>query len=70
MRSLYDQGARNLQAPVLVVAASLRPALAKLFAAALNRMAVMSVIEIGKQVQLERIGVVGNVSTVSAAAGL
>ncbi len=70
VRSLYDQGARNLQAPVLVVAASLRPALAKLFAAALNRMAVMSVIEIGKQVQLERIGVVGNVSTVSAAAGL
>ena len=70
VRALYDQGARNLQAPVLVVAAALRPALAKLFAAALGRLAVMSVNEIGKQVQLERIGVVGDVSTVGAAAGL
>ncbi len=67
VRSLYDLGQRQMREPVLVVAAALRPALARLFAAALARLAVMAVGEIGRQVQLERIGVVGDVR---AAAGV
>ena len=60
VRSLYDSAARQVREPVLVVASPLRPALAKLFAAALARLSVMSVSELGRQVQLERIGVVTN----------
>lgn len=67
VRALYDTGVRAMREPVLIVASSLRPALAKLFAAALARLKVMSVGEIGRQVQLERIGVVTNVN---ATAGL
>lgn len=62
VRTLYDAGARQMREPVLVVASALRPALAKLFAAALSRLGVMAVGEIGRQVQLERIGVVSDVS--------
>ena len=67
VRSLYDAGSRAGREPVLVVGSALRPALAHLFAAAIPRLAVMSVSEIGRQVQLERIGVV---TGVSATAGI
>ena len=50
------------QAPVLAVAAALRPAHHRLFAAAVPRLAVMSVTEISTHVQLERIGVVSGAS--------
>ncbi|MCU1492391.1 MAG: flagellar biosynthesis protein FlhA [Acidimicrobiaceae bacterium] len=66
-RSIYDAGTRSGREPVLVVGSVLRPALARLFAAAIPRLAVMSVNEIGRQVQLERIGVV---TGVSATAGI
>jgi flagellar biosynthesis protein FlhA len=58
VRRLYDEAARRNQFPVLVVASALRQALVPLFAAALPRMAVMSINEVGRQVQLQRIGVV------------
>ncbi|HVC24882.1 MAG TPA: flagellar biosynthesis protein FlhA [Acidimicrobiales bacterium] len=67
VRSLYDAGSRSGREPVLVVGSALRPALARLFAAAIPRLAVMSVNEIGRQIQLERIGVV---TGVSATAGI
>jgi flagellar biosynthesis protein FlhA len=67
VRSLYDAGVRAGREPVLVVGSPLRPALSRLFASALPRLAVMSVNEIGRQVQLERIGVV---TGVSATAGI
>ncbi len=66
VRNLYDAGTRQMREPVLITASALRPGLARLFAAALPRLAVMSVNEIGRQVQLERIGVVGNVNAVAA----
>ena len=47
--------------PFLIVASALRPALARLFAVAIPRVIVMSVNEIGRQVQLDRIGVVSGV---------
>jgi flagellar biosynthesis protein FlhA len=58
VRRLYDDAGRAGQFPVLVVASTLRPALVPLFAAALPRMAVMSINEVGRQVQLHRVGVV------------
>ena len=67
VRSLFDDAARAGTEPVLAVAAPIRPALQRLFATAVPRLAVMSVSEIGAHVQLERIGVV---SGVSAAAGV
>jgi flagellar biosynthesis protein FlhA len=67
MRSIYDAGIRAGREPVLLTGSALRPALARLFAAAIPRLAVMSVAEIGRQVQLERIGVV---TGVSATAGI
>ncbi|MDA8291640.1 MAG: flagellar biosynthesis protein FlhA [Actinomycetota bacterium] len=67
VRSLYDAGNRAGREPVLVVGSALRPALARLFGAAIPRLAVMSVAEIGRQVHLERIGVV---TGVSATAGI
>ena len=67
VRSLYDLATRTRCEPVLVVGSALRPALARLFAAAIPRLAVMSVNEIGRQVQIERTGVV---TGVSAAVGL
>ncbi|MHB1784166.1 MAG: FHIPEP family type III secretion protein, partial [Acidimicrobiales bacterium] len=62
VRSLYDLATRTRCEPVLVVGSALRPALARLFAAAIPRLAVMSVNEIGRQVQIERTGVVTGVS--------
>ncbi len=67
VRRLYDDAGRGGQFPVLVVASALRQALVPLFAAALPRMAVMSINEVGRQVQLNRIGVV---SRVDAALGV
>lgn len=61
MRSLYDAGNASGREPVLVVASVVRPALARLFAVAIPRLVVMSVNEIGRQVQLDRIGVVNGV---------
>ncbi|HEY1733290.1 MAG TPA: FHIPEP family type III secretion protein, partial [Acidimicrobiales bacterium] len=67
VRSLFDDAGRAGTEPVLAVAAPIRPALQRLFATAVPRLAVMAVSEIGAHVQLERIGVV---SGVSAAAGV
>lgn len=61
VRSLYDAGNASGREPVLVVASVVRPALARLFAVAIPRLVVMSVNEIGRQVQLDRIGVVNGV---------
>ncbi len=58
VRSLYDAATRSGREPVLVVGSALRSACARLFAVALPRLAVMSVNELGRQVQLERVGVV------------
>src|SRR5271165_3668607 len=63
VRSLYDTSSREGIEPVLVVTGALRPPLARLFAAALPRLSVMSINEVGRQVQLERIGVVSSAST-------
>jgi flagellar biosynthesis protein FlhA len=57
VRRLFDEGARQGRDPVLVVAAPIRPAIARLLAPAVPRLAVLAVTEIGKQVQLDRIGV-------------
>ncbi len=57
-RNLFEHAGRSGQEPVLAVAAALRPALHRLYAAAIPRLAVMSVNEISSHVQLERSGVV------------
>ena len=57
VRQLFDEGARQGRDPVLVVAAPLRPSIARLLSPAIPRLSVLSVSEIGKQVQLDRIGV-------------
>jgi len=67
VRALYDLATRTTREPVLVVGSALRPALARLFSAAIPRLAVMSVNEIGRHVQIERTGVV---TGVSATAGI
>jgi len=61
-RAIYDAGVRSGREPVLVVGSALRPAVARLFAAAIPRLGVMSVNELGRNTQLERIGVVTGVS--------
>ncbi|MGH9088133.1 MAG: flagellar biosynthesis protein FlhA [Acidimicrobiales bacterium] len=66
-RSTFEQAGRTGQEPVLAVAAALRPALHRLFAAAVPRLAVMAVTEISTHVQLERSGVV---SSANAAIGV
>jgi flagellar biosynthesis protein FlhA len=58
VRSAFDEAGRAGKEPVLAVAAALRPALHRLFSAAVPRLAVMSVNEIAPHVQLERSGVV------------
>ncbi|MGH9082662.1 MAG: flagellar biosynthesis protein FlhA [Acidimicrobiales bacterium] len=57
-RAAFEQAGRTGQEPVLAVAAALRPALHRLLAAAVPRLAVMSVNEISSHVQIERSGVV------------
>lgn len=59
-RNVFEQAGRTGQEPVLAVAAALRPALHRLFAAAVPRLAVMAVTEISTHVQLERSGVVNS----------
>ena len=58
VRALFDEAGRQGKEPVLAVAAALRPAMRRLFAAAVPRMSVMSVNEISSHVQIERSGVV------------
>lgn len=67
VRSLYDEAGRAGKEPVLAVAPALRPALRRLFAAAVPRMAVLSVNELAPHVQLARSGVVSGVRTPAVA---
>jgi flagellar biosynthesis protein FlhA len=66
VKGLNQQAEQAGREPVLVCASRLRSALRRLLAAAVPRMAVMSVTELGPQVRLDRIGVVNVVSTVEA----
>lgn len=66
VRALYDQGSREGKEPVLLVSSVLRPGLQRLFAAALGRMAVLSVDEVPRSVQIERVGVVNGLAVVAA----
>lgn len=61
VRAVFDRAARNGEEPVLVVTAALRPAVHRLFATALPRLAVMSLGEISSHVQLQRSGVIEGV---------
>ncbi len=67
VRQLFTAAGQTGTEPVLAVASVLRPALQRLLAPAVPRLAVMAVNEIGSHVQLERIGVV---SGVNATAGV
>lgn len=58
VRTVFEEAGHNGQEPVLAVAPALRPAMHRLFAAALPRMGVMSINEISSHVQIERSGVV------------
>jgi len=62
VRSAFDQASARGHEPVLIVSSVLRPALSQLFAVAVPRLVVMSINEIGRHVQLERMGVISNVS--------
>jgi flagellar biosynthesis protein FlhA len=62
VRQIVDAAGKLGKEPVLIVASALRPSVARLFAAALPRLAVLSINEIGRQVQLERTGVVNGVN--------
>jgi len=62
VRQMVDAAGKLGKEPVLIVASALRPSVARLFAAALPRLAVLSINEIGRQVQLERTGVVNGVN--------
>ncbi len=65
-RALFEQAAREGKEPVLLVAGPLRPALQRLFAAALRQMAVLSVDEVSKNMRIERVGVVSGAAVVAA----
>jgi flagellar biosynthesis protein FlhA len=62
MRDICDKATADGKEAVLLVSPPLRPALARLFAAAMPRLAVLSVAEISRGVRLERVGVIGGVS--------
>ena len=64
VRGIYEEGLRQGRDPVLVVAAPLRASIARLLAPALARLGVLAVTELGKQVQLDRIGVAHASATV------
>lgn len=66
VRAIFDQGSRDGKEPVLLVSGVLRPGLQRLFAAALQRMAVLSVDEVPRNVQIERVGVVNGLAVVAA----
>ncbi|HWD24323.1 MAG TPA: flagellar biosynthesis protein FlhA, partial [Acidimicrobiales bacterium] len=64
MRALDDEATKARKEAVLLVGAALRPALARLFEAAIPRLAVVSMVEIGEigqNCRLERVGVIGGV---------
>ena len=61
MRDAADRATRDGKEAVLLVSPPLRPALAHIFAAALPRLAVLSISEITRGVRLERVGVIGGV---------
>jgi flagellar biosynthesis component FlhA len=65
-RALFEQASHEGTEPVLLVAGPLRPALQRLFAAALPRMAVLSVDEVSRNVRIERVGVVSGAAVVAA----
>ncbi len=65
-RALFDQASHNGAEPVLLVAGPLRPSLGRLFAAALPRMAVLSVDEVPRNLRIERVGVVSGAAVVAA----
>ncbi len=65
-RALFEQAAREGKEPVLLVAGPLRPALQRLFAAALRQMAVLSVDEVSRNMRIERVGVVSGAAVVAA----
>ncbi len=65
-RELFDAAAHEGKEPVLLVAGPLRPSLQRLFAAALPRMAVLSVDEVSRNVRIERLGVVSGAAVVAA----
>ncbi len=62
VRALFEQSAREGREPVLVVGAALRPAVHRVFVAALPRLSVLSLSEVSAHVQLERVGVVSSAS--------
>ncbi|MGH8980037.1 MAG: FHIPEP family type III secretion protein, partial [Acidimicrobiales bacterium] len=65
VRIMSDEAGRTGKEPVLAVAAALRPAMRRIFAAAAPRTSVMSVSEISSHVQLERTGVVSGATVPS-----
>ncbi|HXW34434.1 MAG TPA: flagellar biosynthesis protein FlhA [Acidimicrobiales bacterium] len=66
VHDLTNQAEQAGREPVLVCASKLRPALRRLLGAAMPRLGIMSVSELGPQVKLDRIGVVNIVSTADA----
>ncbi|MGC8470683.1 MAG: flagellar biosynthesis protein FlhA [Acidimicrobiales bacterium] len=64
-RALFDEAAHGGKEPVLLVAGPLRPALQRLFAAALRQMAVLSVDEVSRYVRIERVGVVSGAAVLA-----
>jgi flagellar biosynthesis component FlhA len=62
VKTVFDQAAGRGREPVLIVASAIRPALAQLFAVAVPRLVVMSINEVGRHVQLERMGVITSAS--------
>jgi len=66
VQSLAHQAEQTGREPVLVCTTRLRPAIRRLLAAAVQRLGVLSVNELGPQVKLDRIGVVNVVDTVQA----
>jgi RNA polymerase sigma factor (sigma-70 family) len=66
VQALATAAEQKGQEPVLVCTTRLRPALRRLLAAAVPRLGVLSVNELGPQVKLDRIGVVNVVNTAQA----
>lgn len=65
-RALFEQATHEGTEPVLLVSGPLRPALQRLFAAALRQMDVLSVDEVSRNIRIERVGVVSGAAVVAA----
>ncbi len=65
-RALFEQAMHEGTEPVLLVSGPLRPALQRLFAAALRQMDVLSVDEVSRNIRIERVGVVSGAAVVAA----